>query len=110
MSEYWTGAVVASIGWIIGLLLVSLMSCTGTLDEKWCKPVKVDAVVVGDPQIRLCEQEACLARCGDVQTQPCEDACDMDCLAEDGEWIVSASWMVRQAQAMARLLEERGEE
>ena len=69
-----------------------LLSGCGTLPSTWCKTPKVEALIVGEPQIKRCDNDACEAA--------------------RGEYIVSDSWILEQAKMMERLISkiEKGEQ
>jgi hypothetical protein len=65
---------------------------------------RIEAVVVGEAQIRRCDFQACMDRCGYPPTPQCEDACDMDCIATDGQWIANTTWMVENEGLLEELV------
>jgi len=66
------------------LLLAYLSQGCASLPAHWCKPARVEAVMVGEPKIRVCKEPVCEATAG--------------------EWIVDDSWMVEQAALMEDLM------
>ena len=54
--------------------------------------------------MRRCGPDSCIDACGYPPSPQCEDDCDMDCVAKDGEWIVTASWMVQNADVIDSLI------
>lgn len=82
------------LAWYLGMIVLCLVGSVGcgTLPATWCKTPKVEALIVGEPQIKRCDNDACEAA--------------------RGEYIVSDSWILEQAKMMERLISkiEKGEQ
>lgn len=77
-------------GWDVVLILAIMagllwLSSCGTLHPRHCRTERANVVVVGTPEMRRCEVDACEAG--------------------RGQWIVDNAWMVEEAALMERLIE-----